>query len=301
MTLPLHRGLIALTASLVVGCSMAPNEGSGLKPSPSRPAEARSLGDGRAEFQKVGEPAESFQIEIITSGPHKGSMWGSGEGAVFFVEWSDGYTSGYDLMPSGEGLVFDFNQKNNSWSDGTKLQWAISGDDVVLTSATGTVTRLGGTSQMVKGALNELKQQQEAEALALRERQAEAERQQEEELAQQRMYTDMDLARLDREFKENRIRARRNYEDKVITLRGYIDAIYDDKLTVCQKQDSNCISLPYGGLNEGLENWLAERDQGDAVTVTGVIEISAFAGQQTSSMKRWRIRNGHSDSPLALD
>ena len=157
-------------------------------------------------------------------------------------------------MPSGKGLVFDFNQKNNSWSDGTKLQWAFSGDDVVLTSATGTVTRLGGTSQMVKGALNELKQQQEAQALALRERQAEAAGQKEEELAQQRMYTDMDLARLNREFKENRIRARRNYEDKVITLRGYIDAIYDDKLTVCQEQDSNCISLPYGGLNEGLEN-----------------------------------------------
>lgn len=86
MTLPLHRGLIALTAALVVGCSMAPNDWSGSKPSPSRPAEAPSLGAGRAEFQKVGgEPAESFQIEIITSGPHKGSMWGSGEGAVFLL------------------------------------------------------------------------------------------------------------------------------------------------------------------------------------------------------------------------
>ncbi len=96
---------------------------------------------------------------------------------------------------------------------------------------------------MVKGQLNELKQQQEARALALRERQAEIERERAEELAQQRMYTDMDLARLDREFKENRIRARRNYEDKVITLRGYVDAIYDDKLTVCQGQGSDCISL----------------------------------------------------------
>ena len=299
MTLPLHRGLIALSAALVVGCSISPNDGSGSKP--SRPAEMASLGAGQAEFQKVGEPAESFQINIISSGPHKGSMWGSGEGAVFFVEWSDGYTSGYDLMPSGDGLVYDFNQKNKTWSDGVKLKWAVSGDDVVLTSASGTVTRLGGTSQMLKGQLNELKQQQEARALALRERQAEIERERAEELAQQRMYTDMDLARLDREFKENRIRARRNYEDKVITLRGYVDAIYDDKLTVCQGQGSDCISLPYGGLNEGLENWLADRDQGDAVTVTGVFEISAFAGQQTTSMKRWRIRTGHSDAPLPLD
>ena len=299
MTLLLDRVLIALSAALVVGCSISPNDGSGAKP--SRPAEMYSLGAGQAEFQKVGEPAESFQINIISSGPHKGSMWGSGEGAVFFVEWSDGYTSGYDLLPSGEGLVYDFNQKNNSWSDGVKLKWAVSGDDVVLTSASGTVTRLGGTAQMVQGELNQLKQQQEARALALRERQAEIEREQAEELAQQRMYTDMDLARLDREFKENRIRARRSYEDKVITLRGYVDAIYDDKLTVCQSQGSDCISLPYGGLNEGLENWLADRDQGDAVTVTGVFEISAFAGQQTSSMKRWRIRTGHSDAPLPLD
>ena len=301
MNLPLHRGLIALSAVLVVGCSVSTNQGSGSKSSPSPPAEISSLAAGQAEFQKVGEQAESFEIEIISTGPYKGSMWGSGEGAVFFVEWSDGYTSGYELMPSGQGIVYDYNQKNASWSDGVKLQWADSGGDVVLTSATGTVTRLGGTSQVVQGQLKQLKAQQAARALELREMQAEAERQEAEELAKKRMFTDMDLARLDREFKENRIRARRNYEGKVITLRGYIDAIYDDKLTVCQGKKDNCVELPYGRLHEGLENWLAERDQGDAVTVTGVFEISAFAGQQTSSMDDWRIQTGHSDDPLPLD
>ena len=58
MTLLLDRVLIALSAALVVGCSISPNDGSGAKP--SRPAEMSSLGAGQAEFQKVGEPAESL-------------------------------------------------------------------------------------------------------------------------------------------------------------------------------------------------------------------------------------------------
>ncbi|QNI53368.1 tRNA_anti-like family protein [Synechococcus sp. BIOS-E4-1] len=259
------------------------------KESPKESTSSKPVEPGKGTFQKKGGELETFDITVHDRGHKK--FYGEGDAPIIVIDWSDGYSSAYLFGLDNTGLVYDYDPKSEKWGkDGAKMEWGYLGNNISITSESGAKTVLGGVSEKLKPMLASFKdfQKQQTEAYEARQK-------------QQKMYTDMDLGQLDTEFKQNRIRARRNYENRVITVRGEIDAIYDDHMTLCQSNSGECISLPYGYLEPGLENWLADRSQGDRATVTGTLQIDVALGVPTFRMGRWKIVSGYSNAPLSLD
>ena len=231
-----------------------------------------ALGEGKATFAKKGEAPKPFSVKIVEN-DGKSNFHAEGFSPSFIVNWADGYVSGYIFYWGNKGRVVDYNKATNTWDypGGSDTEWSYNNGDVKVVSQNGAETVLGGLEKDLKKAYDV----------------AEAHKK------EMSMYTDMDLLKLEGIFKANRIRARKKHEGQYVTVRGGIDAIYDDHMTVCQENE-RCVSLWYGSLGESLRDWLAEKDQYDEVTVRGMLKIKAVFGEDVVSMDEWNVCDGHS-------
>ena len=264
------------------------------KPKPKTKPAYVALGKNRASFTKKGEETEYFDIDVAMG--KKGTVFlVEGNAARLIVDWSDGYRSAYALYDTTEkwGKIHDYDKtkpygERYDYKNATKMKWKIEKQDIVITADNGNITVLGGEGPGLERQLLEIERVKGLQA-------ARYEKQRKERL----VYSDMQLGDLFDNWQKNRLRALKKYNGKEVTVRGYIDGIYEDKFEVKQEGASAVLQIFYGYSDE-INQWLMDRNQGDLVTVKTVLGIEGAFGQPIIK-NRGRFSYGSGHTPIYSD
>ena len=267
----------------------------------------KSLGKGKGSFAVGDKEALMYDIQVkIPQQKEHPVFWDSmGDSPALIVDWSDGERSGYNFsmyQKENGGYIIDYDKSlekpdrfHGRWklSAQTKMEWEIKGDDIIIISANGNKTVLGGSAELLNLEIQKAEQVVAAREEANERRRKELLAKQEKIRKERLVYSDMQLSDLFDIWQQNRLRALKKYNNKEVTVRGWIDGIYEDKFEVKQGDGAAVLQVSYG-YSDQINQWLMQRNKGDLVTVTTVLDIEGAFGLPIITNKgRFTYSSGH--------